>query len=147
MKDKKKSIIIIGAGLAGLSAGCYAQMNGYDATLFEAHYMAGGYATKWTRKGYIFDGAMDWLNGINPKEKDSIMWRELGFLNNRKIAYFEDVVKVKDRNGDIWTFWCDPDKLEREFMVLTDYKEGGRGETITRCFAQQYFLSDSQQCV
>ncbi|MCX9075800.1 MAG: hypothetical protein OIN88_14315 [Candidatus Methanoperedens sp.] len=25
-----KSIIIIGAGLAGLSTGCYAQMNGYN---------------------------------------------------------------------------------------------------------------------
>jgi thioredoxin reductase len=26
---EKKSIIIIGAGIAGLSAGCYARMNGY----------------------------------------------------------------------------------------------------------------------
>ncbi len=26
-----KKIVIIGAGIAGLSAGCYARMNGYDA--------------------------------------------------------------------------------------------------------------------
>jgi len=26
---EQKSIIIIGAGIAGLSAGCYGQMNGY----------------------------------------------------------------------------------------------------------------------
>ena len=26
-----KKIVIIGGGIAGLSAGCYAKMNGYDA--------------------------------------------------------------------------------------------------------------------
>ena len=30
-------LIIIGAGMAGLSAGCYAQMNGYGSQIFEAH--------------------------------------------------------------------------------------------------------------
>jgi phytoene dehydrogenase-like protein len=38
----KKSIIIIGAGLAGLSTGCYGQMNGYRSTIFEMHDKAGG---------------------------------------------------------------------------------------------------------
>ena len=33
----EKSIIIIGAGLAGLSAGCYGQMNGYRTSIFEMH--------------------------------------------------------------------------------------------------------------
>ena len=35
----EKSLIIIGAGLAGLSTGCYAQMNGYQSHIFE-HYAA-----------------------------------------------------------------------------------------------------------
>jgi phytoene dehydrogenase-like protein len=30
-----KSIVIVGAGLAGLSTGCYAQMNGYNTRIFE----------------------------------------------------------------------------------------------------------------
>jgi len=30
-----KSIIIIGAGLAGLSAGCYSQMNGYRTQIIQ----------------------------------------------------------------------------------------------------------------
>jgi thioredoxin reductase len=30
-----KSIIIIGAGIAGLSAGCYGQLNGYQTKIFE----------------------------------------------------------------------------------------------------------------
>jgi thioredoxin reductase len=31
------SVIIIGAGFAGLSAGIYAQMNGYRTQIFEMH--------------------------------------------------------------------------------------------------------------
>lgn len=31
------TIIIIGAGIAGLAAGCYAQMNGYQTQIFEMH--------------------------------------------------------------------------------------------------------------
>ena len=33
-------IIIIGAGIAGLAAGCYAQMNGYQAVIDPALYKA-----------------------------------------------------------------------------------------------------------
>ena len=37
-------MIIIGAGLAGLSTGCYAQLNGYESKIFEYHRKAGGVA-------------------------------------------------------------------------------------------------------
>jgi len=57
----KKSIIIIGAGLAGLSTGCYSQMNGYQTHIFEHHTMPGGVATCWKRKGYIIDGGIHFL--------------------------------------------------------------------------------------
>ena len=48
----EKSLIIIGAGLAGLSTGCYAQMNGYQSCIFEHHTAPGGVAAAWKRKGY-----------------------------------------------------------------------------------------------
>jgi phytoene desaturase len=37
-----KSMIIIGAGLAGLSTGCHAQMKGYRSHIFEHHTVPGG---------------------------------------------------------------------------------------------------------
>ena len=45
-----KSMIIVGAGIAGLSTGCYAQMNGYQSTIFEMHSIPGGLCTAWKRK-------------------------------------------------------------------------------------------------
>jgi len=43
--SKGKTIAIIGGGVAGLCAGCYAQMNGYKATVFEMHSLPGGVCT------------------------------------------------------------------------------------------------------
>ena len=40
----EKTIIIIGAGIAGLAAGSYAQMNGYRTRIVEHHSEPGGVA-------------------------------------------------------------------------------------------------------
>lgn len=61
-----KKIIIIGAGIAGLSAGCYARMNGYEAEIYEMHDKPGGLCTSWKREGYTIDGCIHWLIGSNP---------------------------------------------------------------------------------
>ncbi|MHB0978870.1 MAG: NAD(P)-binding protein [Thermoleophilia bacterium] len=41
------SVIVIGAGLGGLSSGIYARLNGYDVRLFEHHSHPGGVAAWW----------------------------------------------------------------------------------------------------
>ena len=58
------TIIIIGAGIAGLAAGCYAQMNGYKTQIFEMHDRPGGLCTAWQRQGFVFDGCIHYLFGI-----------------------------------------------------------------------------------
>lgn len=62
-----KKVIIIGAGVAGLSAGIYARRSGFDVTILEQHSIPGGMCTSWKRKGYLFEGAMHWLTGSSPK--------------------------------------------------------------------------------
>ena len=47
-----KKIIIIGAGIAGLSAGIYALKNGFDVTIYESHFLPGGMCTAWQRRGW-----------------------------------------------------------------------------------------------
>ena len=74
----QKSIIIIGAGLAGLSTGCYAQMNGYHSHIFEHHTTPGGVATSWKRKGYLIDSGIHFLMGHKPGQSTYELYRELG---------------------------------------------------------------------
>jgi len=61
-----KSIIIIGAGLAGLATGIYAQACGYRTRIFEHHTLPGGVCTAWKRHGYTVDGCIHWLMGARP---------------------------------------------------------------------------------
>lgn len=61
-----KKVIIIGAGLSGLSTGCYAQINGFDSHIFEHHTVPGGVAAAWKRQGYLIDGGIHFIMGHKP---------------------------------------------------------------------------------
>jgi phytoene dehydrogenase-like protein len=74
----EKPIIIIGAGLAGLSTGCYAQMNGYQSHIFEHHTVPGGVAAAWKRKGYLIDGGIHFIMGHKPGTALYELYCELG---------------------------------------------------------------------
>src|SRR5665647_1844373 len=58
MKQHDNSIIIIGARFAGLAAGIYGRMNGYNTRIFEMHNKPGGLCASWKRNGYTFDGCI-----------------------------------------------------------------------------------------
>lgn len=56
-------LAVIGGGLAGLSAGCYARANGFDVTVVEHNVALGGECTAWQRGPYLVDGCIHWLTG------------------------------------------------------------------------------------
>lgn len=70
-------IAIIGAGVAGLSSGCYLQMNGFETEIYEAGSGAGGLCTDWKQGEYIFNGGLHWLLGSNESSPFFKLWSEL----------------------------------------------------------------------
>lgn len=56
----KKKIIVIGAGVAGLSAASYLAKDGYDVTVFEKNSQIGGRARKFEAAGFTFDMGPSW---------------------------------------------------------------------------------------
>jgi len=74
----KTSVIIIGAGLGGLSTGIYSQMNGYQCRIFEHARHPGGVAAEWKRRGYTIDGGIHFYMGYRPGRPDHELYRELG---------------------------------------------------------------------
>ena len=80
----EKSVIIIGAGLAGLATGCYARMNGYRALILEHYSEPGGVAKAWRRNGYLIDGGVHYLMGHRPGLACHKLYRELGVFQGRK---------------------------------------------------------------
>ncbi len=75
-----KTLLIIGAGLAGLSTGCFAQMNGYSSHILEHHSQPGGVAAAWKRHGYLIDGGIHFLMGHQPGTALHELYRQLGIL-------------------------------------------------------------------
>jgi len=114
-----KKIIIIGGGIAGLSAGCYGRMNGYDTEIFEMHKRPGGQCTAWTRKGYTFDGCIHWLVGSSPANNFYEIWAELGAVQGRQMIDHEEFMRIEDENGKTFIVYTNIDRFEAHLKELS----------------------------
>jgi phytoene dehydrogenase-like protein len=113
-----KSVIIIGGGLTGLSAGCYGRMNGYETTIYEMHKIPGGVATAWDRKGYTIDGAMNWLVGTRPGAPFYSFYEELGVTRDWKIHNHDRYSTTEMPDGGSFTEYCNADEFERYLVGI-----------------------------
>lgn len=77
----RKKVLVIGGGVAGLSAGIYSAINGFDTEILEMHSVAGGQCTAWERKKYRLDYCLHWLVGTSKGAFHDI-WKETNVLNN-----------------------------------------------------------------
>ena len=119
----KKKVMVIGAGIAGLSAGVYAQKCGFDVTILESHSLPGGICTAWKRKGYLFEGGMHWLAGSSASQPMNKMWRHIGALNDDvKISYCEPFVEY-NHDGTPIRIYRDVDSTERHMIELSPADE------------------------
>jgi len=130
---KDKSIIIIGAGLGGLSAGIYGQLNGYRTNIFEMHSQPGGQCTAWKRKGYTFDACIHHLFGCAPTSLIYGLWEEIGAVP-RSFIPLQTCVSVLSPDGKLFRDYYDLDRLESHMNELApsdrrmvrDYTDGIR---------------------
>ncbi|MGW0769981.1 phytoene desaturase family protein [Streptomyces sp. NPDC002676] len=116
---RKPRILIIGAGIGGLSTGCYAQMSGMQTRILEKHVLPGGCCTAWSRNGYIFDYCIEWLTGTGSNNDAARIWRELGALDGKTITNFEMFNTVIGEDGRSVTFYNDPERLERHLLEVS----------------------------
>ncbi len=125
-----KKVIIIGAGIAGLSAGCYLQMNGYDTEIFEAHGLPGGLCTSWKRKDYTVEGCIHGLLGSSPSHPFYRLWSEL--IDMEKLQFIDQEIKeIYDfGNGEQFSEYADLNRLEHEMMRIAPEDKNVIGEFI-----------------
>jgi phytoene dehydrogenase-like protein len=113
---RDNSIIIIGAGFAGLSAGIYAQMNGYKTEIFEMHSKPGGLCTSWKRDGFTIDGCIHWLVGSSAGNAMHDYWKEVGIVQGREFVYADEYIRFEGPGGRKIVFYGDVDRLEKELL-------------------------------
>lgn len=125
VRGEKPHIVIIGGGISGLSAGCYARMNGFSATIIEMHDKPGGCCTSWDRRGYTFDPCISWLNGSGNDRTDELseVWRELNAFDGKTISQVSVFNTVRFPDGSHIQFHCDPDVLEEHLLAISPEDE------------------------
>jgi phytoene dehydrogenase-like protein len=114
----KPKMIIIGAGVAGLTAGIYAQLNGFDSEIYEMHTVPGGECTGWQRKEYYFDGCIHWLMGSKPGTPLNKVWREVGALDDTVGIINNDILYCVEEEGRRVYIYRDVKKLETHFKEI-----------------------------
>jgi all-trans-retinol 13,14-reductase len=82
-------VIIIGSGMAGLTAGAYLSKSGYAVTIFEQFPTAGGVTATVTQDGYGWDIGPLLLEGFAPGDKGRLILDELG-VSERVPSVHED---------------------------------------------------------
>lgn len=114
-----KKVVVVGAGISGLSAAIYSQRNGFDVTLCEQHSIVGGMCTAWRRKGYLFEGAVHWLTGSSPKKPMHQMWKDTGALNESVKIHLPEPFKSAEWEGQTVSFYRDIDKTAEHFLSVS----------------------------
>lgn len=118
----KKKVIIIGGGVAGLSAGIHAQQYGFESVIYERHSIVGGQCTGWERKGYHIDGCIHWLTGTREGSELNDLWKNVGALNDVEIIQ-PDRLATYESNGFQIPLWMDIDRFERDLLELSPEDE------------------------
>jgi len=120
-----KKVVVIGGGIAGLSAGIYTQKCGFSVTVVERNDIAGGICTSWKRNGYLFEGGMHWLAGSSPKSAVNKAWRYVGALDDSVTIRFPEPFLEYSHNGTPIRLYRNVETTERELLRLApeDAKE------------------------
>ena len=122
MADTKK-VIVIGGGIAGLSAGIYALKAGFEAEIYEKNTIPGGECIGWNRKGYHIDNCIHWLTGTLKGTELYDVWKTVGALSDDTEYAKIDSFYTSTYNGQKATLWNDLERTEKELIALSPEDE------------------------
>lgn len=91
-----KKVVIIGAGLAGLSAGLDLQLGGYNVIILEAKGFVGGRTASWNQEGMDVESGLHRILGFY-KQLPRLIKR--AGLKVKDIVIWEDEIEIKIPNG------------------------------------------------
>lgn len=121
-----KNVIIIGSGIGGLIAGNLLAKKGHKVTIFEAHFMPGGYTAGFYRKGYYFESgtvAFEASASVFEAMKDLGVFEKIDFVKQRLRLVSEDFDGTPENYDDYKkmiyaAFPADKEKLDAAFSDL-----------------------------
>jgi len=118
-----KKVIIIGGGIAGMTAGILLQKAGVQTEIFEKNAVPGGQCTGWKRDGYMIDNCIHWLTGTRKGSALHELWKEVGALGEYVEIHEKEMFFSSALDGEILTFWRDKERTRQELLALSPQDE------------------------
>jgi all-trans-retinol 13,14-reductase len=84
-------VIVVGAGLGGLTCAALLAKRGYKVLVLEQHYQVGGYCSSFRRLGFTFNAGVEDVSGLWEKGPVTYLLRELGL--NREEFFVRNTVR------------------------------------------------------
>ena len=119
MSENKKRIVIVGGGIAGLSAGIYGKLAGYDVDIYEKNPVAGGECMGWNRKGCHIDNCIHWLTGTKKGTALRKVWETVGALDEHTEFADCDSFYTSIKGDSQVTLWKDLERTKSELLKLS----------------------------
>ncbi len=123
MGENKKKIVIVGGGIAGLSAGIYGRLAGYEVDIYEKNPVAGGECMGWNRRGCHIDNCIHWLTGTKPGTGLRRVWETVGALEESTEFADCDIFYTSIAGGTQVTLWKDLEKTQAELLKISPEDE------------------------
>lgn len=118
-----EKVIIIGGGIAGLTAGIYLQKAGFETEIYEKNKNPGGQCTGWEREGYHIDNCIHWLTGTKEGTSLNNLWKTIGAIDEKTTLIKPDEFYSIEHNGEKITFWTDLEKTKEEMLRISPEDE------------------------
>ena len=120
---KKYDIVIIGAGISGLTAAAIAGKFSLKCCVIEKEPKAGGYLAGFSKDGFHFDTAIHWLNQCNKNEMAGRVFSLIG-SDSPKIKTMQKIHRFKGDSYD-YLLTNNPDELKEK--LITDFPHEKKG--------------------
>lgn len=114
-----KRVLIIGAGISGLTAGIYAQKMGFESEIYEKLPISGGECTGWDRNGFHIDGCVHWLTGSKEGTDFGNIWRQIGAFDEENEIYQPDCFYTTEFEGVTVKIYSDLEKLRNHLSEIS----------------------------
>jgi phytoene desaturase len=115
--ENKKSAVIIGAGIGGITTAIYLAKSGYEVNIYEKNSVSGGRSGQIIREGHRFDlGATMMLMPNVYRE----VFKSLGLDLDSSFSFapLSDLYKLYFDDGEIITFTTDRKKMESQLEAI-----------------------------
>lgn len=128
-ESKEYDAIVIGAGLGGLTCGALLARRGLRALVLEQHLIPGGYCTSFKRKGFTFDSAVHFVEGLGKKGRFYQILKELKVEKELKVYKLDPLYRVIYSDRSVLV----PTNLD-DYIELLSTEFPGKKENISKFF-------------